>query len=290
MTFTAAEAEACRRLATWALEEDLGSAGDLTSQCVIPADLEGSAVFVARSAGVLAGLPAAQMTFHLVDPQVTFESLRPDGASIQPGERLALVRGRMRALLTGERVALNFLQRLSGVASQTARYVAVVAGLPCRILDTRKTTPGWRLLEKYAVRQGGGHNHRMGLDDGVLIKDNHLAALGTGTAVVAEAVRRARQAYGPDVPVEIEVDTLAQLDVALQARPSIVLLDNMAPDLLREAVRRRNERAPGVLLEASGGVTLTSLRASGESGVDRISIGALTHSAPALDIGLDYLT
>ena len=207
-----------------------------------------------------------------------------------PGAVLAVVSGRMRSILTGERTALNFLQRLSGVATATARYVQAVAGLPCQVLDTRKTTPGWRLLEKYAVRCGGGHNHRMGLGDGVLIKDNHLAAVGGGAAAVAEAVRRAREKYGSRFPLEIEVDDLTQFDAALAARPDIVLLDNMKPDLMREAVRRRNATAPGVLLEASGGVTLATLRAIAESGVDRVSVGALTHSAPALDIALDYQT
>jgi nicotinate-nucleotide pyrophosphorylase (carboxylating) len=194
----------------------------------------------------------------------------------------------MRAILVGERTALNFLQRLSGVATQTARHAALLAGLKCQLLDTRKTTPGWRLLEKYAVRQGGGHNHRMGLCDGVLIKDNHLAALGSGG--ITEAVRLARQMHGTSVPLEIEVDTLDQFDEALAARPDIVLLDNMSADRLREAVRRRDAVAPGVLLEASGGVNLDTLRGLAETGVDRISVGALTHSAVALDIGLDYLS
>jgi nicotinate-nucleotide pyrophosphorylase (carboxylating) len=290
MTFTAAEAAACRRLVELALEEDLGSTGDLTSQSVIPADLDGRAVLVARAPGVLAGLPAAEETFAQVDPGVALQLLSDDGRTVAPGDRLAVVSGRMRSILAGERVALNFLQRLSGVATLTARYVAEARDLPVRVLDTRKTTPGWRLLEKYAVRCGGGHNHRMGLHDGVLIKDNHLAALGTRRPdAVGEAVRLARGRHGGAVPVEIEVDTLEQLDAALSARPDMVLLDNMRPEQLREAVRRRNAAAPGVLLEASGGVNLSTLRAIAETGVDRISVGALTHSAPALDIALDYL-
>jgi nicotinate-nucleotide pyrophosphorylase (carboxylating) len=287
MSFTPDESAACERLARLALDEDLGSAGDLTSQAVIPADRVGQAVFVGRPAGVIAGLPAARIVFHLVDPNLVFEPLLEDGSSVQANTRLAVVRGPMRSLLTGERTALNFMQRLSGIATLTARYVALVAGLPCKVLDTRKTTPGWRLLEKYAVRQGGGHNHRMGLYDGVLIKDNHLAALGPTTGTVGEAVRLARQKHGSGVPLEIEVDTLDQLDVALSVAPDIVLLDNMPPEQLREAVRRRNSLAPKVLLEASGGVNFSTLRAIGETGVDRISIGALTHSATALDIGLD---
>jgi nicotinate-nucleotide pyrophosphorylase (carboxylating) len=290
MGFTPLESAACKRLAIWALDEDLDTAGDLTSEAVIPEDRIWQAVFVARPAGVIAGLPAAEIVFHLVDPNLVFEPLLEDGASVQPNTRLAIVRGPMRSLLTGERTALNFLQRLSGVATLTARYVALVAGLPCQVLDTRKTTPGWRLLEKYAVRQGGGQNHRLGLYDGVLIKDNHLAAMGPGTGTVGEAVRLARQKHGSQVPLEIEVDTLQQLDAALAAHPDIVLLDNMTPEQLHEAVRRRNAVAPKVLLEASGGVTFATLRAIAESGVDRVSIGALTHSATALDIGLDYLT
>lgn len=289
MTFSHAEHAACERLARLALDEDLGTAGDLTSLAVIPAELAGSAVFVARSPGVVAGLPAAALTFALVDPAVTFTPLVPDGTVTTPGLQLASVRGPMRSILTGERTALNFLQRHSGVATLTARYVALVAGLPVKLLDTRKTTPGWRLLEKYAVRMGGGHNHRMGLCDGVLIKDNHLAALGPTGNAVAEAVRLARQKHGTQVPLEVEVDTLEQLDIALAAKPDIVLLDNMAPDQLREAVRRRDQVAPGVQLEASGGITLQTLREKAETGIDRISVGALTHSAVALDIALDYL-
>ncbi len=286
--FNTPESNACRRLIDLALEEDLGADGDLTSQAVIPPDLPGRAALVARSAGVLAGLPAARQTFAVIDPQLSFQTLIPDGSAVAPGAVLAVVSGRMRSILTGERTALNFVQRLSGVATQTARYVREVAGLPCQVLDTRKTTPGWRLLEKYAVRCGGGHNHRMGLGDGVLIKDNHLAAGGGGPAAVAEAVRLARAKYDLRFPLEIEVDDLEEFDAALAARPDIVLLDNMKPDLLREAVRRRDATAPGVRLEASGGVTLATIRAIAESGVDRVSVGALTHSAVALDIALDY--
>jgi nicotinate-nucleotide pyrophosphorylase (carboxylating) len=289
MSFTPAEADACERLARLALDEDLGSAGDLTSAALIPPDLQGQAAFVARSAGVVAGMPAARIVCGLVDDRLALDEQVPDGSPVEAGARLAVVRGAMRSLLAAERTALNFLQRLSGVATLTAEYVARVAGLPCQILDTRKTTPGWRLLEKYAVRMGGGHNHRMGLCDGVLIKDNHLAALGGGADAIARAVGLAREKYGTTVPLEVEVDTLAQLAVALAAGPDIVLLDNMTPDQLREAVRRRDAVAPGVALEASGGVTLDTLRAIAESGVDRVSVGALTHSARALDVGLDYL-
>jgi nicotinate-nucleotide pyrophosphorylase (carboxylating) len=289
MPFSAEETAACTRLARLALDEDLGTAGDLTSQAVIPESATGQAVFVSRAGGFVAGLPTARIVFGLLDPNVLVQESLADGSPIQPGTQLAVVSGPMRSILVGERIALNFLQRLSGIASLTAEHVKLIAGLPCKLLDTRKTTPGWRLLEKYAVRQGGGHNHRMGLCDGVLIKDNHLAALGRTPDVVARAVALARATHGEKVPLEIEVDTLEQLDVALKAGPDIVLLDNMPPDVLREAVARRTAVAPRVLLEASGGVSLATLRAVAESGVDRVSLGALTHSAKALDIGLDYL-
>lgn len=289
MDFSAAERAAFEKLARWALEEDLGDAGDLTSAAVIDPTLAGRAAFVARAEGVVAGLPAAGGTFALVDPAVRFDPLVEDGTRVSPGTRLATVRGPMRGILTGERTALNFLQRLSGVATQTRRYVEAVAGLPAKVLDTRKTTPGWRLLEKYAVRRGGGHNHRMGLGDGILIKDNHLAAMGPELGTVAQAVRLAREAYGSRFPLEVEVDSLDQLDVALAARPDVVLLDNMDLESLREAVRRRDAGGFAVELEASGGVTLHTLRGIAETGVDRISVGALTHSAVALDIALDYL-
>ncbi len=289
MDFSPAEITAFDHLLTLALDEDLGANGDLTSQALIPPDRIGSAVLVARSAGIIAGLPAAQRTFARVDTDLRFEQLTDDGAIVQPGTRLATIRGRMAAILTGERTALNFLQRLSGVATQTRRYVDLVAGLPVKLLDTRKTTPGWRLLEKYSVRCGGGHNHRMGLGYGILIKDNHLAAIGAGADVVMEAVRRARAKYGTRYALEVEVDTLDQLDRALPEKPDIVLLDNMTIDQMRDAVRRRNTVAPAVLLEASGGVNLQTVRAIAETGVDRISVGALTHSAVALDIALDYL-
>lgn len=286
----AAESAACETLVKLALEEDLGSVGDVTSEAVIPADLDGRAAFVARTWGVIAGLPAAELVAKAVDRRLQFEPVLNDGTRVETGGRLAIIRGPMRTLLAAERTALNFLQRLSGVATQTRRYVDAVAGLSCRILDTRKTTPGWRLLEKYAVRCGGGHNHRVGLYDGVLIKDNHLAGLRIADwgLRIKEAIRRARAASATSLPIEIEVESMEQLDAALAAGPDIVLLDNMSVDTLREAVGRRNDNAPTVKLEASGGVTLATVRAIAETGVDRISVGALTHSAPALDIALDY--
>ena len=206
---------------------------------------------------------------------------------------MAHAAGPMTSLLLGERTALNFVQRLSGVATMTRRFVDAVAGLPTRILDTRKTTPGWRLLEKYAVRQGGGHNHRTGLFDMILIKDNHLASLRSSDskAAVIEAIRRARAyaaSHEPRLPIEIEVESLDQLDAALGEKPDIILLDNMSNTEMAEAVRRRQSIAPAVLLEASGGITLDTVRAAAATGVDRISIGALTHSAPAWDLALDF--
>jgi nicotinate-nucleotide pyrophosphorylase (carboxylating) len=288
--FSSAETAACRRLVELALEEDFGGAtaqvGDVTSRALLPAGHRGTAYFVARAAGVIAGLPAAALVCAAVDASLDFAPLRADGDAVTPGTRLASVSGPINILFAAERTALNFLQRLSGIATLTRRYVEAVAGLPAQIIDTRKTTPGWRLLEKYAVRCGGGHNHRIGLFDQFLIKDNHLAAGRQVRLTIPQAVRQARQ--HPPLPVEIEVDTLDQFDEALAAGPDIVLLDNMPPDVMREAAQRRAERAPQVLLEASGGVNLQTVRAIAETGVDRISVGALTHSAPALDIALDY--
>ena len=270
-----------------ALEEDVGP-GDVTTRATVPPDTRARARITQKQPGVVFGLGAAEATFRALDPDVRLSRLCAEG-EWRAGGPVLEIEGAAAALLTAERTALNFLQRLCGVATLTARYVAQVAGLKAVVLDTRKTTPGWRLLEKYAVRMGGGHNHRMGLYDGVLIKDNHLAALGPSPGAAGEAVRLARQKHGAGVLVEVEVDTLEQLDVALAAAPDVVLLDNMALDVLREAVRRRDVAAKGVKLEASGGVNLNTIRAIAESGVDRVSVGALTHSATALDVGLDYL-
>ena len=288
MSFTPAESTAAQSLIELALREDLGNLGDLTSQALIPADLQGKAAFVARAAGVLAGLPAAEMVCKAVDNRLTFQSHANDGQAIKPGDCLATVAGPMRALLTAERTALNFMQQLSGVATLTARFVEAIKGLPAKILDTRKTTPGWRLLQKYAVRCGGGHNHRMGLYDGILIKDNHLAAIASKLEIAA-VVSQVRQLVGDRLPIEVEVETLEQLEKVLPTRPAIVLLDNMTTDQLRTAVRIRDKAGQGVMLEASGGIRLDNVRDIAETGVDRISIGALTHSAPALDIALDYI-
>jgi nicotinate-nucleotide pyrophosphorylase (carboxylating) len=286
--FTPAETAACLHLVSMAFNEDWGSHGDLTTEAVIPLDAEGRAVFVARSPGILAGLPAVTTMLSPFHAEANVQPLLSEGSHFERGSRIAIWTGPLRAILGCERVALNFLQHLSGIATLTRQYVDAVAGLGCQILDTRKTTPGWRLLEKYAVRQGGGHNHRMGLYDGILIKDNHLAALANEPDPITVAIEAVRKRTGTAATVEIEVDNLNQLDRALTCRAEIILLDNMSVDQLGEAVRRRNAIQPDVLLEASGGITLSNVRAVAETGVDRISIGAITHSAPALDIALEY--
>jgi nicotinate-nucleotide pyrophosphorylase (carboxylating) len=263
-----------------ALAEDLGRAGDVTAQACIPAEARLSAVFASRKTGVISGLACARLALAELDPQARFEPLVADGAQVEPGAHLAHVEANARALLSAERTGLNLLGRLSGVATLTNAYVQAVAGTRAKIVDTRKTTPGLRALEKYAVRCGGGVNHRFGLDDAILIKDNHIAACGS----VGEAVRRAK-AFAPHLMcVEVEVDGLDQLDAALEHGPDVVLLDNFSLADLREAVRRAAGRA---VLEASGGVNLETVRAIAETGVDVISVGALTHSASVLDIGLD---
>lgn len=292
------EQEALEFLARRALDEDLvgpgNLVGDATSEALVPESLWGRAWFVSRTNGLLAGLPVLSRVFGMVDPRVEVEPSATEGGVIRPGDRLARVSGPMRALLTGERAALNFLQRLSGVATQVEKYVRLVADLPCVVLDTRKTTPGWRMLEKYAVRMGGGTNHRMGLCDGILVKDNHLAALsGTVVAtpeIVAAAARRAREhaRAHPGLPVEVEVDNLAQFEAVLAEGPDVVLLDNFSLEMLRQAVAMRARARSTALLEASGGVRLDNLRAVAQTGVDRVSIGALTHQATSVDIGLDF--
>jgi len=263
-----------------ALAEDLGRAGDLTSQACVPAQAVLSCIFAARQPGVAAGLDCARLAVLELDPKATFVPLVSDGDALQAGTALARVEANARALLSAERVALNLLGRLSGVASLTRAYVDAVAGTAARIADTRKTTPGLRALEKYAIRCGGGVNHRFGLDDAILIKDNHIAACGS----VGEAVRRAKAFAGHLTKVEVEVDGLEQLAEALIHAPDVVMLDNFSLDDLAEAVRRAGGRA---VLEASGGVNLQTVRAIAETGVDVISVGALTHSAAVLDIGLD---
>jgi nicotinate-nucleotide pyrophosphorylase (carboxylating) len=264
-----------------ALAEDLGQAGDITTDNIVPADLRSTARIVARKAGVVAGLALAEASFKALDPECSFERSVDDAARVEAGEAIALIAGKTRALLSAERVALNFLGRLSGVATLTARYVAAVKGTKASIVCTRKTTPGLRALEKYAVRAGGGANHRFGLYDAVLVKDNHIAAAG-GIAPALERLFAARRHL---VKVEVEVDTLAQLEEALRFPIGAVLLDNMDAASLRKAVALADGR---VLTEASGGVNLETVREIAETGVDLISVGALTHSAPCLDLGLDW--
>ena len=262
-----------------ALAEDLGRAGDVTA-ALLDEDARLSAVFAVRKPGRVAGLACARLAVQALDPHARFTIDLPDGADAKAGAVLVRVEGNARALLTAERTALNLLGRMSGVATLTRAYVAAVEGTGAVIVDTRKTTPGLRALEKYAVRCGGGVNHRFGLDDAILIKDNHVAACGG----VGEALRRARALAGHLTPIEVEVDGLHQLEEALAHAPAVVMLDNFSLPDLREAVRRTAGR---VRLEASGGVTLQTVRAIAETGVDAVSVGALTHSAPVLDIGLD---
>ena len=266
-----------------ALDEDLGW-GDVTTDALVPPDQPGRGVVLVKDEGVLAGLDAVVEVFTQLDPSVSVELRAADGDRVRPGQEVALLTGPAASILKGERVALNLLQRLSGVATATRRYVEAVAGTKAQVIDTRKTTPGLRALEKYAVRVGGGANHRMNLSDGVLVKDNHLAALRSRGHGIAEAVRRARAHAPHTVRVEIEVTTVEQADEAASAGADIVLLDNMPPERTAEAVRRINGRS---LVEASGGVRLETVRAVAESGVDLISVGALTHSTPALDISLE---
>jgi nicotinate-nucleotide pyrophosphorylase (carboxylating) len=264
-----------------ALLEDLGRAGDLTSDAIVPAAHWGETALVARQPGVVAGLDLASLAFRLVDPAIEMVIRKEDGSRIQKGDVIATIRGPSRGMLTAERTALNFLCHMSGIASSTASIVDAIRGERARIVCTRKTMPGLRIVQKYAVRVGGGSNHRFGLDDAVLIKDNHVAIAGG----VREAVVRARANIGHLVKIELEVDTLEQLDEALELDVDAILLDNMSVDTMREAVGRVDGRA---LTEASGRITPQTAPAVAQTGVDLISIGWLTHSAAVLDIGLDH--
>ena len=264
-----------------ALEEDLGQAGDITTDPIIPAHATAEAEIVARKEGVIAGLDLAAASFKALDPDAQFVADVADGARVAAGARIARIQGKARALLSAERVALNFLGHLSGIATLTAAYVAAIEGTKARIACTRKTTPGLRAFEKYAVRAGGGFNHRFGLYDAVLVKDNHIAAAGG----LAQALAKLRARTGHLVKVEVEVDTLDQLDEALHFPIDAVLLDNMDVATLKKAVALVNGR---VLTEASGGVTLETVRKIAETGVDLISVGALTHSAARLDLALEW--
>jgi nicotinate-nucleotide pyrophosphorylase (carboxylating) len=264
-----------------ALLEDFGRGGDLTTEATIPASAKAHAVLAAREPGRIAGLDLAVTAFHLLDPKIKITIHAPDGANVDRGDTVAVIEGPARPILSAERVALNYLGRLSGIATATAELVALVEGTKAKVVCTRKTTPGLRVFEKYAVRCGGGMNHRFGLDDGILIKDNHIVAAGG----VRQAITAARTRAGHMVHVEIEVDSLHQLEEALTHGANTVLLDNMKPDMLREAVKRTAGRAK---LEASGNINADTIAAVAATGVDLISSGAITHSAKVLDLGLDF--
>jgi nicotinate-nucleotide pyrophosphorylase (carboxylating) len=263
-----------------ALAEDLGRAGDVTTQATVAPDAHACWLIRARKPGVVAGLDAAALALRLIDPSARLTIARDDGAMVSPGDTIGVVEGRAHSLLTAERTMLNFIGQLSGIATLTSAYVTAVAGTRARIACTRKTAPGMRALAKKAVRLGGGTNHRFALDDAILIKDNHVAAAGG----VAAALTRAKAAAGHLLAIEVEVDSLAQLDEALPFAPTCIMLDNFSLDDLRTAVARVAGR---VTLEASGGVSLATVAAIAATGVDVISVGALTHSAPCLDVGLD---
>jgi nicotinate-nucleotide pyrophosphorylase (carboxylating) len=291
-------ADDCRHLVRLAMREDLDQGYDWTTVALVPADGRGSATLVARERGVIAGLAAIPLILAEIDAVVEWTPDCPDGAAVEPGQRLGVLRGLARDLLTSERLILNLVGRLSGIASLTRQYVDRIAGTSAQVYDTRKTCPGYRRLEKYAVRCGGGRNHRTGLFDGILIKDNHLAFGAThqrdrfSPRIAVEEARSFLAATLPDragqMIIEIEVDSLEQFDDAIQAAPDIILLDNMRPERMREAVELRDRRAPEVQLEASGGVHLETILDIAKSGVERISVGALTHSARCLDVALDW--
>ncbi|OLF16110.1 carboxylating nicotinate-nucleotide diphosphorylase [Actinophytocola xanthii] len=271
-----------RRVVATALEEDLRYGPDATTAATVAEATEAVAELTPRASGTVAGVPAALAVFETVLPDVEVLSRREDGERVAPGEPVLVVRGRVRGLLTAERTALNLLCHLSGIATATAAWVDALAGTGAVVRDSRKTLPGLRLLEKYAVRCGGGSNHRLGLGDAVLIKDNHVLAAGSVTAALTAA-----REHAPDLPCEVEVDTLDQLDEALAAGAELVLLDNFSPEQCAEAVRRVADRALTTKLEVSGGLTLAEARRYADTGVDYLAVGALTHSAPALDIGMD---
>jgi nicotinate-nucleotide pyrophosphorylase (carboxylating) len=301
LTWDAAVEHDCRQLVRLAILEDLERGHDWTTVALASEEVQSAANLIARQPGVVAGLEAARIALEEMEVAAAWEPHMADGAKVERGTLVARLQGPARGLLTAERTILNLIGRMSGIATLTAQYVAAVAGTGARVYDTRKTTPGWRRLEKYSVRCGGGYNHRLGLFDGVLIKDNHLALGREGPQAArytpAEAVLRAKQfieQHGAgqerfaEMMIEVEVDSLDQLRQVLPAGPDIVLLDNMKPDLLREAVAIRNELAPTVELEASGGINLSTVRIVAETGVERISSGALTHSAIVLDVALDW--
>ena len=277
------ERKQLKHIVSEALAEDLPY-GDVTTEALVPSELEGKAAILVKGNGVLAGMDVAKEVFHQVDRSLRFKALVKDGAEVSKGKVVATIEGKMASMLRAERTALNFLQHLSGIATETARYVDAVAGTKAIIMDTRKTVPGLRLVEKYAVRVGGGHNHRLNLGDGVLIKDNHLAILASFGVGLGEAVKKARKRAPRTIKVEVEVESVKQAREALSAGADIIMLDNMKLKDMRRVVDLVHGRA---LLEASGGITLDNVRSVAEAGVDLISVGALTHSAKALDISME---
>jgi nicotinate-nucleotide pyrophosphorylase (carboxylating) len=264
------------------LDEDIGS-GDITTMTTIPLDQESKGILHVKEDGIAAGIPVAEEVFRIVDPRLEFRAMVQEGQRITKGTVLAEVSGSTRSILLGERVALNLMQRMSGIATRTKQYVDAIEGLPVRLVDTRKTTPGHRMLEKYAVRVGGGHNHRFGLYDAVMIKDNHIK----GSGGIRQAVSGARSEIPHTMKIEVEVEDFVQLQEAMEAGADIIMLDNMKPADMKEAVRIMKEKTPHILIEASGSVTLETIRSIAETGVDVISVGRLTYSVQALDISLD---
>lgn len=268
-----------------ALREDLGRAGDITTLATIPADAQARVVIASREEGVIAGMPLARSAFAAINPKVSFETVIDDGGRVKPGSVVARIAGRARDVLSAERVALNYLGHMSGIATATAQFADKIAHTKAKVVCTRKTTPGLRAFEKYAVRCGGGANHRFGLDDAILIKDNHIAVVGS----VAATIEAARDYIGHLVKIEVEVDTLEQLAEALPAQPDVVLLDNMDAATLKKAVAMVAKMNPATKTEASGGIKLDTIAKKAEAGVDYISTGWITHSSPVLDLGLDTI-
>lgn len=281
MMFNGYNAGVVESIKLW-LEEDIGS-GDITTAVTVPQGHESKGIIHAKEAGIVAGIEVAQLVFQVVDQSLSFTPLVKDGDSVAKGTVLAVVEGSTHSVLTGERLALNLLQRLSGIATRTHAFVHALGGLPVRLVDTRKTTPGHRLLEKYAVRVGGGSNHRFGLYDAVMIKDNHIKGSGS----IAQAVSRARASIPHTMKIEVETESLQQVEEALSAGADIIMLDNMEPGLMKQAVSHIKEKAAHVIVEASGNVSLQTIRTIAESGVDVISVGRLTYSFESLDISLD---
>ncbi|OMD63772.1 nicotinate-nucleotide diphosphorylase (carboxylating) [Paenibacillus odorifer] len=281
MMFNGYNEELVQSIKAW-LREDVGS-GDVTTQMTIPVGHESKGIIHAKEDGIICGIPIAELVFEIVDPTLSFTALVEEGQAVTKGTVIIEVEGSTHAILTGERLALNLMQRLSGVASRTASFVQVLEGLPTRLVDTRKTTPGHRMLEKYAVRIGGGYNHRFGLYDAVMIKDNHIKGAGG----IRQAVGRARKNIPHTMSIEVETENLEQVEEALAAGTDIIMLDNMSNDMMKQAVARIKSKAPHVKTEASGNVSLETLRGIAETGVDVISVGRLTYSFSSLDISLD---